>query len=67
MGGYSGQRHGEYMLIKEKLLAYETNLLNRNEANSIHGSTTEGSACGAGSPRTESAPTVRPELVEGLI
>ncbi len=23
MGGYSGQRHGEYMLIKEKLLAYE--------------------------------------------
>jgi methylated-DNA-[protein]-cysteine S-methyltransferase len=59
MGGYSGHRHGEYMLIKEKLLAYETNLLNRNEANSIHGST--------GSPRTESAPTVRPELVEGLI
>lgn len=23
MGGYSGHRHGEYMLIKEKLLAYE--------------------------------------------
>jgi methylated-DNA-[protein]-cysteine S-methyltransferase len=23
MGGYSGQRHGEYMIIKEKLLAYE--------------------------------------------
>ena len=23
MGGYSGQRHGEYMKIKEKLLAYE--------------------------------------------
>jgi methylated-DNA-[protein]-cysteine S-methyltransferase len=23
MGGYSGQRHGEYMRIKEKLLAYE--------------------------------------------
>ncbi len=26
MGGYSGQRHGEYMLIKEKLLAYEAEL-----------------------------------------
>lgn len=25
MGGYSGHRHGEYMLIKEKLLAYEAN------------------------------------------
>lgn len=23
LGGYSGQRHGEYMKIKEKLLAYE--------------------------------------------
>jgi methylated-DNA-[protein]-cysteine S-methyltransferase len=23
MGGYSGQRHGEYMKIKERLLAYE--------------------------------------------
>lgn len=23
LGGYSGHRHGEYMLIKEKLLAYE--------------------------------------------
>jgi methylated-DNA-[protein]-cysteine S-methyltransferase len=32
MGGYSGHRHGEYMLIKEKLLFYEANLFNRNEA-----------------------------------
>jgi methylated-DNA-[protein]-cysteine S-methyltransferase len=55
IGGYSGHRHGEYMKIKEKLLAYEANLFNRNEANSIHGSTTEGSACGASSPRTELA------------
>jgi methylated-DNA-[protein]-cysteine S-methyltransferase len=55
IGGYSGQRHGEYMLIKEKLLAYEAHLFNRNEANSIHGSTTKGSASGASSPRTELA------------
>jgi methylated-DNA-[protein]-cysteine S-methyltransferase len=26
LGGYSGQRHGDYMLIKEKLLAYEASL-----------------------------------------
>ncbi len=38
MGGYSGHRHGEYMLIKEKLLAYEANIFNRNDANSVHGS-----------------------------
>jgi len=61
IGGYSGHRHGEYMLIKEKLLAYEANLFNGNEANSVHtlkgtsGSTTEGSVCGASSPRTELA------------
>jgi methylated-DNA-[protein]-cysteine S-methyltransferase len=42
MGGYSGQRHGEYMKIKEKLLAYEANV-----ANSLHGSSS--------SSRTESA------------
>jgi methylated-DNA-[protein]-cysteine S-methyltransferase len=39
MGGYSGERHGEYMRIKEKLLAYEARIFNSNEANSIHGST----------------------------
>ncbi len=27
MGGYSGHRHGEYMLIKEKLLAYEADIV----------------------------------------
>ena len=27
MGGYSGHRHGEYMLIKEKLLAYEADAI----------------------------------------
>jgi methylated-DNA-[protein]-cysteine S-methyltransferase len=42
IGGYSGQRHGEYMKIKERLLAYEADM-----ANSIHGSTS--------SPRTEFA------------
>jgi methylated-DNA-[protein]-cysteine S-methyltransferase len=26
MGGYSGHRHGEYMLIKEKLLEFEANI-----------------------------------------
>jgi methylated-DNA-[protein]-cysteine S-methyltransferase len=26
LGGYSGQRHGDYILIKEKLLAYEATL-----------------------------------------
>ena len=26
MGGYSGQRHGEYMLVKEKLLEFEANI-----------------------------------------
>lgn len=34
LGGYSGQRHGEYMKIKEKLLAYEAEV-----ANSIYSST----------------------------
>jgi methylated-DNA-[protein]-cysteine S-methyltransferase len=47
MGGYSGHRHGEYMKIKEKLLAYEAGLHDKNEINSIHGSTS--------SPRTELA------------
>ena len=28
MGGYSGHRHGEYMQIKERLLAYETDAAN---------------------------------------
>ncbi|MBK8816309.1 MAG: MGMT family protein [Methylococcaceae bacterium] len=55
MGGYSGHRHGEYMKIKERLLDFEANLANNNLINSIHGSTTERSACGANSPRTEFA------------
>jgi methylated-DNA-[protein]-cysteine S-methyltransferase len=52
MGGYSGQRHGEYMKIKEKLLEYEANLYNSNQPNSTL--TLKGVSGSTGSPRTES-------------
>jgi methylated-DNA-[protein]-cysteine S-methyltransferase len=31
MGGYSGHRHGEYMLIKEKLLEFEANIVSMRQ------------------------------------
>ena len=31
MGGYSGQRHGDYMRIKEKLLAYEADTVKQGK------------------------------------
>lgn len=59
MGGYSGHRHGEYMLIKEKLLAYEADLRNTHQINSVHSSTSFYAL--EGTPRTELILPVRPE------